>query len=73
MHWNPDILAKFVAPGIADFTYADIPDISEQFPQSPHWVVNHFLNNALLLLCYRNSAALSEGYGYFGRNHWKVF
>ena len=47
MQWNPAILSKFIAPGIADFTSADIPDLTERFPQAPHWVTNHFLNNAL--------------------------
>ncbi|MES1189444.1 MAG: hypothetical protein ABUS47_00055 [Steroidobacter sp.] len=45
MQWNSDILSKFVAPSIADFTSADIPDLADQFPQAPYWVVNHFLNN----------------------------
>jgi hypothetical protein len=47
MQWNPAILSKFIAPGIADFTSGDIPDLTERFPQAPHWVTNHFLNNAL--------------------------
>ena len=47
MQWNPAILSKFIAPGIADFTSADIPDLTKRFPQAPHWVTNHFLNNAL--------------------------
>jgi hypothetical protein len=47
MQWNPEILSKFVAPGISEFTAAEIPDLREQFPEAPHWVVNHFLNSAL--------------------------
>lgn len=47
MQWNPDILSKFLAPGIAEFTSADIPDLAHRYPQAPHWVGNHFLNNAL--------------------------
>lgn len=47
MQWNPAILSKFVAPGIAEFTSADVPDLTGRFPQAPHWVVNHFLNSAL--------------------------
>lgn len=47
MQWNPDILHKFLAPGISEFTAADIPDLTEAYPQAPHWLTNHFLNNAL--------------------------
>lgn len=47
MQWNPEILSKFIAPGIAEFTSADIPDLTDRFPQAPYWVTNHFLNNAL--------------------------
>lgn len=47
MKWNPAILNKFIAPGITEFTSANIPDLTDKFPQAPYWVVNHFLNNAL--------------------------
>lgn len=47
MQWNPAILSKFIAPGIAEFMSADIPDLAARFPQAPYWVTNHFLNNAL--------------------------
>jgi hypothetical protein len=47
MRWNPEILSRFVAPDIAEFTSASIPDKHETYPEAPHWVVNHFLNNAL--------------------------
>jgi hypothetical protein len=47
MKWNPAILSKFIAPDIAEFTSAVIPDLTDRFPQAPYWVVNHFLNNAL--------------------------
>jgi hypothetical protein len=47
MKWNPALLSKFIAPGIAEFTSAAIPDLTAKFPQAPHWVVNHFLNNVL--------------------------
>lgn len=43
--WNPDILRKYAAPGIAEFTSAEIPDLSEDFPQAPYWLANHFLNS----------------------------
>lgn len=45
--WNPTILSKFIAPGIAEFTSADIPELETDFPQASHWLTNHFLNNAL--------------------------
>ena len=47
MQWNPEILSKFLAPGIGNFTSAHIPDLTQRFPQAPHWVGNHFLNNVL--------------------------
>lgn len=47
MQWNPAILSKFIAPDIAEFTSANIPDLTDRFPQAPYWVTNHFLNNAL--------------------------
>jgi hypothetical protein len=47
MQWNPEILSKFIAPGIVEFTSVDIPDLTSRFPQAPYWVTNHFLNNAL--------------------------
>jgi hypothetical protein len=47
MKWNLAILSKFIAPDIAEFTSAVIPDLTDRFPQAPYWVVNHFLNNAL--------------------------
>jgi hypothetical protein len=47
MKWNPAILSKFIAPNIAEFTSAAIPDRADTFPQASYWVVNHFLNNAL--------------------------
>lgn len=45
MQWNPDILRKFIAPGIDEFVSALIPDVQDMFPQAPYWLSNHFLNN----------------------------
>jgi len=45
--FNPYILNRNVAPGIAEFTHADIPDLRAQFPESEHWLSNHFLNTLL--------------------------
>src|SRR3972149_13956 len=47
VQWHPDILNKFLAPGLASLDKAEIPDLRPDFPQSPHWVANHFLNNVL--------------------------
>lgn len=43
--WNPEILDRYIAPGISSFTVAAIPDFSERFPQAKFWVSNHFLNS----------------------------
>jgi hypothetical protein len=47
MRWNPELLERLVAPGISEFEEAEIPDLTQQFPQANFWLVNHFLNNAL--------------------------
>lgn len=47
MQWDPDLLDKFVAPGISKFTDARIPDLSLEFPEARYWLANHFLNNTL--------------------------
>jgi hypothetical protein len=47
MQWNPEILNKFLAPGIVDFTTANIPNLQEEYPQASHWITNHFLNSVL--------------------------
>ena len=44
VHFNPELLNRNVAPCIADFTSADIPDLRTAFPQAEHWLSNHFLN-----------------------------
>jgi hypothetical protein len=40
-------LDKFVAPGISDFTSAEIPDVSEYDPESKFWLANFVLNSGL--------------------------
>ena len=45
--WNPEILNKFVASNIAEFCEANIPELTEQFPQSRYWIANQFLSNSL--------------------------
>lgn len=47
MQWNPKVLSKFLAPGIAEFTSADIPILEDRYPQASHWIGNHFLNSVL--------------------------
>ena len=41
------ILNQFVAPGLVEFTAADIPDLTRCFPQASHWLANHFLKSVL--------------------------
>ena len=43
--YNPDLLNRFIAPGISDFTSCDAPDISKAHPEAGHWLANHFLNS----------------------------
>lgn len=47
MQWNPDLLDRNIAPGISSFTSAEIPDLSDKFPQADYWPVNYFLNGVL--------------------------
>jgi hypothetical protein len=35
-----------ISPGITQFTDADIPELTSEFPEAAHWLGNHFLNNA---------------------------
>jgi hypothetical protein len=53
--WSSGILNKLVAPGIVEFTVAEIPDITDQFPEAQHWLANHFLNSVL-------RASFKDGY-----------
>lgn len=36
---------KHIAPGVSQFTSADITDMSTHFKESPHWIANFFLNS----------------------------
>jgi hypothetical protein len=40
-----ELLDRYIAPGVSDFTTADIPEMSAHDPQSSYWVANHFLNS----------------------------
>jgi len=44
VHFHPDILNRNIAPCIADFISADIPDLRSEYPEAEHWLSNHFLN-----------------------------
>lgn len=44
---SSNFLNKFVAPGISDFTSAEIPDTSEYDPESSFWLANFVLNSGL--------------------------
>lgn len=44
--FNSHLLNTFVAPGIAEFTRADIPDLRERFPEAKYWLANHFLSSS---------------------------
>jgi hypothetical protein len=47
LQFSPDLLNRNVAPGIAEFTTAEIPDLRPEFPQAEHWLSNHYLNTLL--------------------------
>ncbi|MBB2486318.1 hypothetical protein H5407_13930 [Mitsuaria sp. WAJ17] len=46
--WNPDILNRFIAPGIAQFTEAEIPEPAIAGVQAEYWMANHFLHSVFL-------------------------
>jgi hypothetical protein len=43
--FNHALLGRLIAPEISNFTSAVLPDLSESFPQSEHWIANYFLNS----------------------------
>src|SRR5437899_11883514 len=47
VQWKAELLNQLIAPGISAFTAAEIPELTEQFPQVEYWLVNHFLNRVL--------------------------
>jgi hypothetical protein len=44
--WSSGIV-NTIAPGLASFSRADVPDLTGEFLQAPHWVANYFLNSVL--------------------------
>ena len=43
--WNPKVLDEYLAPSISKFTSAKILSIEDKYPESKHWIQNHFLNS----------------------------
>jgi len=43
--YNTDLLDRYLAPGISEFTTCEAPEIAGQHPEAPHWQANHFLNS----------------------------
>ena len=43
--YNIDLLNRYLAPGISELTACKAPDISDNYPESAHWLANHFLNS----------------------------
>ena len=43
--YNTDLLDRYLAPGISEFTTCEAPDIAGKHPEAPHWLANHFLNS----------------------------
>lgn len=44
--YSAALLDRHLAPGISEFTSCDAPDITDEHPEAPHWLANHFLNSA---------------------------
>jgi hypothetical protein len=42
--YSTELLDQYIAPGISVFTGFDAPDMTNQHPEAPHWLANHFLN-----------------------------
>ncbi|HEY9217794.1 MAG TPA: hypothetical protein VIO94_07090 [Phenylobacterium sp.] len=44
VQFGSEILDTLLAPGISTFNTANVPALSEKFPQAEHWISNLFLN-----------------------------
>ena len=44
--FSSGVVNKLLAPGIAQFVACELPDIRPEYPESSHWLSNHFLNSA---------------------------
>lgn len=47
MPFSNYFLDKFIAPGVSEFTEAEIPDMSNHDPQTKVWLANYVLNSGL--------------------------
>lgn len=45
--WHPDLLNRHIAPGIADFTACEIPDLAPEFERASSWISTLFMVSAL--------------------------
>jgi hypothetical protein len=45
VQWNQQLLEEFFAPGISEFTEANLPDLRDKHPEADHWIANHFLGS----------------------------
>jgi hypothetical protein len=45
--WNPDLLNRHIAPGIADFKECHIPDLSVDFEDASRWMSTLFFVSAI--------------------------
>lgn len=45
--WHPDLLNRHIAPGIADFTACEIPDLAPEFERASNWMSTLFMVSAL--------------------------
>ncbi len=43
--WNLEVFDDLAAPEFSRFTEADVPPVSEGFPEAPHWLSNYVLNS----------------------------
>jgi len=67
VQWSSEILNRHLAPNYTEFTAATIPDLSERWPQAPHWLANFFLDSAFTV---RYKAPLFQAVlGYLRRAH----
>ena len=47
MMFSSAVLNRHIAPGVTEFTAAEIPDMTSWSKESAHWIANYFLNASL--------------------------
>ena len=47
VEFSSRLLNKHIAPGVSEFTAAEIPDMTSYAAESAHWIDNHFVNSSL--------------------------